>query len=214
MQLNHTSVYMRKAWLLDDSKRMLRFQWRNNHLAYMYKNNAFVGEATLNAKDIIDVTGMHIDDIVNEFLGLEMNKNYIGKYDKVVLVSYTIDEDIPESDTKLYAFKCGLTDKLLPGDLVVVDARSGLQITRVVKVVDRSLDTQAIKQFNKAKAWVVCKVDMHDHKLRIQATERKQFIMQQLKERKEQMEEVAIYKMLAQTDSEAAKLIEELEKLS
>jgi len=137
------------------------------------------------------------------------DKNFIGSYDTVVEVTYELDVKL---DTKKYFFKTTI-DSLKPGDYVIVDAKTGLNIVEVVRVYRRSLYSESINAFNRAKAWVVDKINMEEHNKRIEATQRKKFIVTQLKERREQMEEIAIYKMLAKQDKEAAALLDELQQL-
>jgi len=214
--LNQEDMFMRFSWLVG-GKEDLRFMYDRMVGNFCYLNNATVGLQVMCADDIIVVTGMTDKQIKRKYLNIEgdemasKNKNYIGQYETIARVIYDLsDESGPE--ISVYNYKMSLKN-VEEGDFVIVDGRNGMDIVKVIEVVQRSLETKAIKEFNKAKAWVVCKVDMLQHNQRKEATERKEFIMKQLAERKEQMEEVAIYKMLAETDKEAAKLLEELEGL-
>ena len=180
----------------------LFFSWFPPLKRYEYNNGYRVGKQVLEYTDIVEIKTKKEK---------KMNKNYIGTGYQVVRVSYELSENTPTLTT--YTFKTSI--KLVVGDLVVVDGVKGLAIVRVVQdSIERSLDTETIKEFNKAKAWVVNKVDTADHTARKEATERKKFIMSQLAERREAMEEVAIYKLLADSDPEAAKLLTELENLN
>ena len=214
--LPHSEVLMRKSWLYGDTK-TLRFEYKYKHKKFMYRHNqAEVGVGVLNSDDIIITTGKTTEQLVDEYLNLtqesEMDKNYIGEYNRVALVSYDLTEERPVLST--YSFKLGDEVDCKEGDLVIVDGKNGMAIVRVVEVMARSVLPKVIKQFNLAKAWVVCKVEEEKHKQRAEATERKKFILRELEERKEQIEEIAIYDMLAKADPQAAKLLEELKKLS
>lgn len=135
------------------------------------------------------------------------NVNYIGgKYNVVSAVGmsdplyigfYKIDADI----------------KVEKDDLIVVETGYGLEIVTVIEFYERSLEVETMKIFNNAIAWVVDKIDESRQKQRREATERRKFITKQLEEKKEAMEEIAIYKMLAESDPDAAKLLEELKQL-
>jgi len=146
--------------------------------------------------------------------GKKMNKNvnYIGTDYEVVEVSYDLDAT-EDMSINTYTFKTSI--KLKAGDTIVVEDRNGLQLAICVgDSVAKDLTTKTIKLFNQAKAWVVDIVTLGAQNKRREATERKTFIMAQLAERREAMEEVAIYKMLAESDPTAAKLLTELEQLN
>ena len=214
--LSKQVILMRKSWLYGDTK-TLRFSYDRQKNRYVYAHSgANVGANVLDADDIIVATCKSTEELVEEHLNLtqesKMNKNYIGEYNRVALVSYDLVEDGPNLST--YSFKLGDEVECKEGDLVIVDGKNGLKIARVIEVMTRSVNPKIIKQFNLAKAWVVCKIEEEKHKQRAEATERKKFILRELEERKEQIEEIAIYDMLAKADPQAAKLLEELKKLS
>jgi len=140
------------------------------------------------------------------------NVNYIGTDYEVVEVSYELNA-IDGMSINTYTFKTSI--KLKAGDTIVVEDTNGLSLCICISdSVPRDLTTETIKLFNKAKAWVVDIVSLGAQTKRREATERKKFIMDQLAERREAMEEVAIYKMLAESDPTAAKLLTELEQLN
>jgi len=199
-------VYRRRKW---ENTTTPSFRWNQYKNKYLYTNGGTVGKEVLEAKDLIMIRmpeGQQIKGVK-----MKKNVNYIGTDYSVVEVSYEIEYDGLVLTS--YYFKTSIKN-LEVGDLVVVESSEGLGLARVIATpIARSLDTVVIKQFNLAKAWVVNKVDMTIHNQRREATERKKFIMEQLAERKEAMEEVAIYKMLAQSDPDAAKLLEELDGL-
>lgn len=209
---NHTNYYIPKRSDKDIGFKFRRprwdanlfFVWNKNLQDYIYMNNSRVSEAVLQASDLMIFTK-------GEEKMEKRNVNYIGTGYMVVEVSYEIkDSEGPAMQT--YFFKTDI--KLKAGDLVVVDSTNGMDLCRVQSnSLERSLDANIITAFNKAKAWVVDKVDITSHEKRRLATERKKFIMSQLAERREAMEETAIYNLLAEKDPEAKKLLEELEKL-
>lgn len=177
---------------------------------YVYNNGCSVGTSVLYRDDLVVVYEEKKQNKINKGKDMARNVDYIGTGYRVVEVTYDLYSDI---DLDTYMFKTDKDVKI--GDLVVVESASGFGICRAVSdAIERSLATNVVRAFNKAKAWVVDVVDVKEHNMRKEATERKAFIMEQLKERKEAIEEQAIYTMLAQQDQEAAKLLEELKTLS
>ena len=65
----------------------------------------------------------------------------------------------------------------------------------------------------KATAWIVNVVDTSAQDKRKEATRQREYIIQQLDEKKSQMEAISVYALLAKTDKEAAKLLEQLSTL-
>ena len=180
------------------------FMWNKTRQEYIYMNNSQVGIGVLHSDELMKFKIKPKKEIKMR------NVNYIGTGYEVVEVTYEITN--PESLEHRYFFKTDI--KLQKGDLVVVESSNGLGLCRVVSdSVPRSLESSVIKMYNKAKAWVVDTVNTTNQDKRQIATERKKFIMEQLEERKEAMEEKAIYNVLAQSDPEAKKLLEELESI-
>jgi len=179
----------------------LYFIWDSPKQAYRYMNGSMVGINVLNADNLIKLKTKRKQKEDK----MKTNVNYIGTNYEVVEVTYDMEEPYLNS----YFFKTSI--KLSEGSLVVVEDSKGLSLCRVVSdSIPASIETETIRMFNKAKAWVVDIVNTQTHDKRREATERKKFILSQLAERKEAMEETAIYEMLAQTDEVAAKLIGEL----
>jgi len=200
-------VYRREGW----PKSTPSFGWNTHHQEYRYISGTTVGETVLGAGDLVMIRLPEQQQQQIEGVSMRKDVNYIGTGYSVVEVSYELDYELSLST---YYFKTSIK-ALAVGDLVVVESKQGLGLVRVVATpIERSLDTEIIGKFNQAKAWVVNKVDTAMHDQRREATERKKFIMEQLAERREAMEEVAIYKILAASDPDAAKLLEELEGLS
>jgi hypothetical protein len=139
---------------------------------------------------------------------MSKNVNYIGGEYKVVMVSYEL---VTEMVINEYAFKADIDLKVNEGDLVVVDSTTGLGIAKVTQVLENSIDNA--NQVKAAKAWVVDVIDTSAQDKRKEATRQREYILQQLKEKKAQMEAVSVYALLAKTDPEAEKLLNQLESL-
>lgn len=133
----------------------------------------------------------------------ENNVNYIGGDYKVVKVKYI--------DGGKYNFKADIDLDLEENTLVVVEAKNGLGLATVVEVYENCVDNAA--EIKKATAWVVNVVDTTAQDQRKEATRQREYILQQLDEKKAQMESISVYALLAKTDPQAAKLLEQLETL-
>ena len=106
--------------------------------------------------------------------------------------------------SKVYSFFNVLQD-LKVGDKVVCDTRAGLSIGEVVK-----LDCPANDNVNRFIVDIIDFKTFNDVQERIQKREE---IQRKLEEKLEKYTELAKYKLLAETDEEAAKLLEELSNL-
>jgi len=203
-------------------KKGLLFRYFDEYEAYCYceedgsekdNNISFVGDAVLSAPDLVRCRKIG-DKIVEYGKGHEVKtntKNYVGLQDSIIVVNY-------EGSSKNYSFKSnGII--VQPGDKVVVDDSTGFKIVTVVEQIFKTndasvlMDKRKITLFNKANAWVVDRIDTTKHDQRIASTERAEFLKNQLEAKKAQMEEIAVYKMLADSDPEAAKLLAELQDL-
>ena len=217
-------VYRRVYWPDSPGQKHLGFVWNHDEKAFRYvtydESNKSVAirhmtgnspslEVT-SAFDLEYITIGKKQSIKNKGSRMKSDVNYIGTGYKVVEVSYEIEgQDLLQHH---YSFKTDLD--LVEGNLAVVESSNGLSMVRVVKdAVPKSLDKDVVASFNRAKAWVVDIIDTTAQDARREATERKAFIMQELEERKEAVAEKAIYKMLAETDPEAKKLLEELDAI-
>jgi hypothetical protein len=116
-------------------------------------------------------------------------------------------ENYNKHGSKDYAYLTDLEFKT--GDFAVVDTKSadsfGYHIVRITQV-QGLLENQRLS----GDKWIVQKVDVADYLLRMEKQKIAQEIRNKLKERREAMEEVAIYKMLAKDDPEINKLLHEL----
>lgn len=106
-----------------------------------------------------------------------------------------------------YSYIFDLSDDVKAGDYVVVDSPYNGFVTAKVKSVSTSLTG------GKATKYVVDYVDMSAYRSRIEAEQRAAEIKKLLAKKLKAFEEVAIYKMLAESDKEAAKLIKELQSI-
>jgi len=93
---------------------------------------------------------------------------------------------------------------LKKGDYVVTDSSNGYNVAEVM----------AIKELtNKSKKWIVCKVDIDQHKIRMEKEKEIKKIRGKLEQRRKQIEESEVYNILAQKDKEMAKLLEEYNEI-
>ena len=98
---------------------------------------------------------------------------------------------------------------LKEGDKVIVDSpHDGPVVVTVIKVKGLSKG-----QISVASKWIVQKVDMEAYYELVKRQELVQEIKNKLAQRKEEMEEMIIYKQLAKDDPEINSLLAELESL-
>lgn len=135
----------------------------------------------------------------------DRNVNYIGGEYKVAKVRYV------EGHQQAYNFKVDITMELELNALVVVEASNGLGLGYVVEVFENCVENA--DEIALAKAWVVNVVDTTMQDKRKDATRKRAYIIQQLDEKKSQMEAISVYALLAKTDPEAAKLMDQLTQL-
>lgn len=113
------------------------------------------------------------------------------------------------NSSKAYSFFTDLDD-LEVGDLVIVQSsgissRLGLAICQV-----SALEGLTKLQRDKAEKWVIQKIDLTQHAERMKRAAIEQEIRNKLRERKEEAEELMVYKALAQSDPEIAALLTRL----
>lgn len=136
------------------------------------------------------------------------NVNYIGGDYNLVEVSFELNGP---NLGKQYIYKVDIDMKLEEGELVVVESSTGYGLVRVIKVFkDNLLNTEKAK---KAKAWVASKLNLENHLMKKEATERREYIMNKLEEKSKQMETIKMYALLSELDPEAKKLVDELKTL-
>lgn len=107
--------------------------------------------------------------------------------------------------SKEYYFRTNIED-LESGDLIVVDTVNGF----VTAGFERYYEG-VVKQPTK---WIVSKVDLTDHFTRLRAQARLDEIKMELENAKKQVEEMAVYEMLAKYNPGIMDLVEELKKLN
>lgn len=134
------------------------------------------------------------------------NVNYIGGEYNVVAVEYINDRG------NKWFFKADVSLNLGTNDLVVVESRNGYGICKVISKFENNLENAAI--VNKATAWVVDKVDTTNQDKRKEATKRREYLVKQLEEKKQQFQVTQMYELMAKVDPEAAKLLDELKLLN
>ena len=195
-----------KAWIYatrDIDKGVLSYKKGIGPFSYSY-----VGKHIFENGNFIEIDSKTLERKVKPIM--KKNVNYVGSNYQLVDVTYELEYgDIVLTE---YTFKTEIPVK--KGDLLVVESREGLQLVRAtIDSYERDLTPEIVTKANRAKAWVVNYVDETKHNLRKEATQRREFLKQQLEERKAAMEEIAIYKMLADSDPEAAKLLNELQDI-
>jgi hypothetical protein len=137
------------------------------------------------------------------------NSKGINMIKKVVLVVF--DHHLHSADLepgkKAYSFFTDIQD-IKEGDFCVADCDKGGQIVRVTKT--EGLETI---QIERAVSWLVNKIDMESHELRLEKQAKAQEIMNKLDEGVKQMERVQIYQTMAQFNPEMGQLMQELHGL-
>ena len=93
----------------------------------------------------------------------------------------------------------------------IVDANNVYKVVTVEELFSNNFENA--DKSNKATHWIVDTVDDDKYIKRRQSAIRREFVLKQLQERKERLEEVKIYEMLAEQDPDAKKLLEELKTL-
>lgn len=108
-------------------------------------------------------------------------------------------------DSKVYHYLTDLDVSF--GEKVIVDSPSNGYVT----VTINSLTEGARKIATK---WVVNKIDDKDYLARIEKEKLKKSIIEKLEAKKKEVEQMAIYKYLAENDKEASELLDKLKELS
>lgn len=109
------------------------------------------------------------------------------------------------SYSKEYYFRTNIQN-LEEGTLVVVDTINGFVTADFVRYHEEPVKQQPAK-------WVVAEVDLTDHFVRIKAEERAAAIKKQLDKAKKEIEEMAVYEMLAKHNPGILDLVNELKQL-
>lgn len=135
-----------------------------------------------------------IDRKLKLFTGVYMSKSFVKVQFK--------NDYANDYAGKEYEF--GTYEKLEVGDFVVVDTANGLGIAKVSQI-----DTAGGNSYK----LVVCKVDLKQHKERVEKELRKAEIEAKMKARLEESVKLETYKKIAESDPEMKELLSEFESL-
>lgn len=182
-------------WLAENSVKQSSIVWEHNDFEYCSRHGGPVNKA-----GIASVNKCKKEDIMSK-----RNVNYIGGEYDIAMCSYL-------GESQQYAFKTPKGVKVNENDLVVVESSKGYGLCQVNLIVENNIDNAEI--VSKATAWVVDVVDMTLHNARIDATKKREYIIQQLEEKKKSLEAISMYQLLADVDPDAKKLVEELKALT
>lgn len=108
-----------------------------------------------------------------------------------------------KNNNVLYAFKTDLD--LVFGQVVVCDTVNGYIVGTVSDISD-DVD-------KKAKKWIVDVVDVRKHERRLKLEKKKDQIKKKLEDRRKQLQDISVYKILAEKDIEMSKLLKEYEEI-
>lgn len=113
----------------------------------------------------------------------------------------------PNPLQKVYQFSTDIDD-LKKGDCLVVDTVNGPTVAYFVEYNDLpKFDSNKLK-------WVIQKIDMVSHDQRLQNEKRLNTIRDKMENRRKQLEEIQIFKILAKEDKDMEKLLNEYNELS
>jgi hypothetical protein len=118
-------------------------------------------------------------------------------------------DDNPYSTEYDFKYECEVIDIGI-GDKVVVESRLGLGIATVKTVIRLAVG----EKYEKATAWVVTKVDMTAHENRKRRAKEAEKLKRKLEERRKQLEDSYVYKLLAQNDPEFAQLLRDYNRVT
>lgn len=100
----------------------------------------------------------------------------------------------------LYTFRAD--NDIYIDDLVVCDTANGYKVGQVVDLIP------AISP-SKINKWVVCKIDLSAYRAKLEAEARLGVLKAKMEIRRKQLEQKAVYDMLAKGDAEMQALLEE-----
>lgn len=205
------------SYSLDKNKKYTKLHWDGLYIQWVggawrcFDKGKFAGYASptlLTSGDLYEISEQNYN-IKLEEIEMAKNVNYIGGEYKIAEVTYNLKDALLGVDP--YYFKIDADIEVAIDDLLVVESQKGFGLVKLVSLHD---DTIANKDKTKqATAWVVNKVDCSRHLAKKEATERREYVLAKLEEKKEQMEAIKMYALLAEMDPEAKLLIEELKLL-
>ena len=103
-------------------------------------------------------------------------------------------------NNKSYDFLCDIDDIEI-GDYVVTDSANGLSVAKVQEINDGVS--------SKATKFIVQKIDMEKHNIRLEQQKRVATLKKKLDERWKMLREIHVYQLLAKEDPEMALLLKE-----
>lgn len=131
----------------------------------------------------------------------EKNMEKITNYLNAVKIQYL------DSSTPNYIIYANFDAFLQVGDLCVVkSAHHGLGLAKVVEVIDRN-------DYEISSREIVARVDDADYKARVAARTKAAELKAKMEERAKQLQDVALYQMLAKDDSVMMELLEAYQAL-
>lgn len=224
---NPSKVYVRLSWVLSNEPKKLGIRWRNRH-GWVYveqEGSSWTLTGTRPSQKVVtssDMVGFSEADSyarartqskLSKGINMKTKALYIGGPHKAVKASPVVKMGSKPKAGFYFKIDTALVAQLKPTSLVVVDDGE-LTVCRVTDIYDLNLgDPQSLKAFKDVLGWVVGVIDTTDHEARILATDRRAVILEQLEARKAAVDELAIFKALAASDPDAAKLLEELQTL-
>lgn len=107
-------------------------------------------------------------------------------------------------NNKSYDFLCDIDDIEI-GDYVVTDSANGLGVAKVQEINDGVS--------SKATKFIVQKIDMEKHNIRLEQQKRVATLRQKLEDRRKALQEMHVYQLLAKEDPEMALLLKEYEEV-
>lgn len=111
-------------------------------------------------------------------------------------------------DARVYNYAC-FDDSILIDDICVVKtAHHGFSLARVVTFLEK--DKEAVG----AGREIVCKVDFSAYEARVETRKRREQLKADMQLKAAQMQELAVYQMLADKDPEMAAMLEEYKRLT
>ena len=161
-------------------------------------------DSTIRHHDNFEYCDQYGKKLKNQKENTMNNVNYIGGDYKIVKVKYL-------DSGSYYNFKADIDMEIKDDDMVVVEGSNGYGLAKVSAIIDNNVDNA--EAVSKAKAWVVSVVDTSMQDQRKEATRQRAYIIQQLDEKKSQMESISVYELLAKSDPSARKLLTELKSI-
>lgn len=179
---------------------------------YWYVNGEQVRKATLAEEVRYGVTGRGEAVFTDEPVALKKLKQYNSKESvnmEKVMVNGQLQTYVAvvnfingHNTYKDYDFLCNIP--LAENDLVVVDSANGFGLARVcgIKTASRA-----------ATNWVVDRVDLEAHNARIYAETRRKELEKEMESRMRKLDKLAKYRLMAESDPEMKRMLDEMEAL-